>query len=250
MPAIELSTTRDALLSGRVVYEQPAKGYRVSVEAPLLAAFAIARRPRPFRALVDLGAGPGAVGLVLTVTGWARRATLVELDPTHAALARVNAEHNACADRVEVFEGSVTRVRGLRVDLAVANPPWFDVDDGPTATGRARAGARAFVEGSLEAFVRAAARSLGRDGRLVLSFPASRVTELLATCRGRGLHGKRLRFVHPRPQREAQVVFLEAKPGRPGGLVIEAPLAIRGEQGEDYTEEATRVLTGAAFARA
>lgn len=242
-------STLDALLAGRVVYEQPARGYRVAVEAPLLAAFAIAGRPRPFRAAADFGAGPGAVGLVLTVTGWSAHTTLVELDPGHAALARRNAAHNGCAARIDVQQGSVAKVHGLAVELVVANPPWFEVDEGGVAEAPSRAAARAFVEGSLDAFVRAGARSLGRGGRFVVSFPASRVVELLATCAAHGLHGKRLRFVHPRPSREAQVVFLEAKPGRPGGLVIERPCFVRRE-GEAYDRETAEVLDGTAFARA
>ncbi len=243
-----MSVTRDALLRGRVVYEQPAQGYRVAVEAPLLAAFAISGRTRPFRACADLGAGCGAIGLMLVVTGWAARATLVEIDPTHAALARSNVVTNACEDRVQVAEVSVARVPLVSADLVIANPPWFETDQGGVSPAPSRARARAFVEGSLEGFVRAARKCLGRDGRLVVSFPASRFAEVLEICGARGLPVKRARFVHPRPLREAQVVFAEAKPGRPGGLVIEPPLFVR-ESGEAYSVEAEAALNGDAFLR-
>jgi tRNA1(Val) A37 N6-methylase TrmN6 len=80
-----------------------------------------------------------------------------------------------------------------------------------------------------------------------MSMPSSRTTELLAVLANHGLHAKRLRFVHARPQREANVVFVEARLAKPGGLVIERPLFVRGPEGEDYTREVAEILQGRAF---
>ncbi len=236
-------TTRDALLDGRVIYEQPAQGYRVAVEAPLLARFAATSTRRCFDHVIDLGSGPGAIALMLVVTGAARRATAVEIDATHAVLARRNAELNGVADRVRVLEQDVGSVRDETADLVIANPPWFEPGQGNLAVGASRAAARAFVRGSLASFVRAAGRLLGSRGRVVVTMPASRTTELLDVLAATGLHPKRMRFVHPRPHREAQVVFVEAKRARPGGLVIEPPLCVRGD-GEAYASEVEETLRG------
>ncbi|RYE85310.1 MAG: hypothetical protein EOO75_17105 [Myxococcales bacterium] len=125
----ERATTDDALLGGQVRYRQPARGYRVGLEAPLLAAFALPPGRRPPRAIVDLAAGPGAVGLCL---GWWRpsaRLTLVERDPWHAELARHNVASNALGERSQVIEGDAadcdTRLGRGVADLVVSNPPWF-----------------------------------------------------------------------------------------------------------------------------
>ncbi|HEY2516385.1 MAG TPA: hypothetical protein VGI39_36190, partial [Polyangiaceae bacterium] len=57
--------TNDTLFGGRVQLAQPGRGegYRVNVDAILLADFA--RRAPRARAAVDLGAGVGAVSLAL-----------------------------------------------------------------------------------------------------------------------------------------------------------------------------------------
>jgi tRNA1Val (adenine37-N6)-methyltransferase len=239
-------TTRDGLLGGRVVYEQPRDGYRVALEAPLLARFAVEGRLRPFRRVVDLGAGPGAVGLALVVTGWAERGVAVEADAAHAALAETNAQANGVAERLDVVHAGVDRVDARSLggaDLVIANPPYFSEDSGPIAREVSKASSRALRGVSIAAFARAARKLLGRDGRFVVAFPAQRLAELLGALDSASLVAKRMRFVHPRAAREAQVVFVEAKPAKAGGLVVEPPLIVRGA-GEAYVAEVDDALLG------
>ncbi len=234
-------TTRDALLGGRLKYEQPARGYRVALEAPLLARFAIDTRERAFARVVDLGSGPGAVCLCLVGSGWAMRGMAVEIDREHAELARRNAAANGLP--IEVIESDVGDAHCEPGDLVIANPPWFEPSGGAVAPDVSRAGARAFTRGTLESFVRASRRLLAPRGRVVMSLPSSRSVEALATFATVGLHAKRIRFVHPREGEEADVIFIEAKPSRPGGLVIEPPWFVRGT-GDDYTAETDDALRG------
>jgi tRNA1(Val) A37 N6-methylase TrmN6 len=241
-------STTDSLLGGRVIYRQPARGYRVAVEAPLLAAFALEPLRRAVEHAVDLGSGPGAVALMLLATGGCTRATAVEIDALHASLARENGRENKFDLRV--VESDVALAETEPAALVVANPPWFEPDRGDIAEDPTRAGARAFTRGTLDAFVKAARRIVVPRGRVTMSMPSSRTTELLAVLAAHGLHGKRMRFVHARPQREANVVFVEARPAKPGGLVIERPLFVRAERGEEYTTEVVEILQGRAFRKA
>jgi len=238
-------TTLDGLLGGRVSYRQPIRGYRVALEAPLLARFAIEGRARAFRRAVDLGAGPGAIVLALVVTGWAVAGLAIEPDAVRAELARQNVHDNRSSDRIEVSRTSVERVdaRFGRADLVIANPPYFSPNCGPVAPDDSRASARALRSTSVAAFARAARRLLGRDGRFVVAFPSQRLAELLDALAEASLVAKRIRFVHPRTSREAQVVRVEAKPAKKGGLVVEPPLVVRGE-GEAYTSEVDDALRG------
>src|SRR6478672_13651865 len=94
---METALTEDALLGGRVRLLQSPRGYRVAVDAVLLAA---AVHPAPGERVLDLGAGVGAVGLCLakrvadcTIVG-------VELQPALAELAARNAALNRLEDRV------------------------------------------------------------------------------------------------------------------------------------------------------
>ncbi len=214
-----------ALFGGHVRLHQPARGegYRVNVDALLLAAFA-AGGGRRARTCVDLGAGVGAVALALLHAGAVERALLVEIDARAAELARRNLGENGWAARGEVVCADVAgaaRDLGGRAQLVVCNPPYFAPGRGRPASEPSRARART---GELAAFAGAARAFLGRRGRACFVYPAGELFALFTTLRAAGLEPKRLRAVHASAARPARVVLVEAQPGKPGGLVMEAPL--------------------------
>src|SRR3954464_1209443 len=93
---METVLTEDALLGGRVRILQSRRGYRVAVDAVLLAA---AVHPAPGERLLDLGAGVGAVGLCLAIRVPDCTVVGIELQPALADLARRNAERNGLGER-------------------------------------------------------------------------------------------------------------------------------------------------------
>ena len=203
----------------------------MNVDALLLAAFAAgaltgapARRDRrPARAVFDLGAGVGAVGLSLLHLGAAEHVTMVEVDAALAKLAEANAASNGWTERIDVLRADVTDLAALpagAADLVVCNPPYVEPGRGrPPAPARARA-----RSGPLSVFLDAARRLAGRRSRVCFVYPAIETTTLLMELRARGLEPKRVRPVHGRSQDPARVILVEACAGRPGGLSIEPPL--------------------------
>src|SRR5215831_151055 len=97
---METPTTEDALLGGRVRLLQPERGYRVAVDAVLLAA---AVEARAGQRVLDLGAGVGAVGLCLAARAPDCRIVGIELQPALAALAQRNAALNGVDERVRTI---------------------------------------------------------------------------------------------------------------------------------------------------
>ncbi|MCU0659458.1 MAG: methyltransferase [Polyangiaceae bacterium] len=241
-------STEDALLGGRIRYVQPAQGYRVSLEAPLLAAFAMPPGRRPPRTLVDLASGPGAVALCLAHRLPRARLLLVERDALHAHLARENLALNGHEGRGQVLERDALRCeeelgRGV-AELVVSNPPWFDRSGGQQeAAGATREASRGLDERGFTPFCRTARQLLGRGGRFCMTAPAAALPAVLQALDETGLVPKRLRWLHPRATAPAHAFFIEAQAARPGGLVVEAPWSARGE-GEDYTAELRALLWG------
>jgi len=241
-------TTDDTLLGGRIAYRQPLTGYRVALEAPLLAFFATAApgRRRPQR-IVDLGAGPGAVGLCLALHLPEARVALVDDTPSHVALARVNVANNGWSDRMEVLDATVATAVSLLgpgvAALVVANPPWFWQGQGASSPLADRQHARTWSPENLAQFLNGARQLLGRRGRLCLTFPVASLPRLFEGLTRQGLVPKRLKMLHPRADASANVAFVEAMAAKPGGLAVEPPWYVR-EQGETYTEEMQNLLWG------
>lgn len=248
MPAANDSTapdiTHDALFDGAVTLRQPARrlGYRVNVDAILLAAFAARTLPgveselvKRARHAIDLGAGVGAVALSLLHFDAVARATLIEVDPALAALARANIDENGWSERARVGVADVRRLGEelhASADLVVCNPPYV-----MPGRGRLPAPRHSSAKyGDLSAFTVAARRVAGRRARICFVYPSIEATTLLTALRALGLEPKRLRAVHARPRDRARVVLVEAVAGKAGGLTIEPPLLELDERGERSAE--------------
>ena len=89
---------------------------------------------------------------------------------------------------------------------------------------------------SLPDFIGAAASLLKAKGRLCMIYHPSRLSELIDVSRRRDLEPKKLRFVHSTISSEAKMVLMEAVKGGRGGLVVDKPLCIYGEDGRYRAE--------------
>ena len=245
MASGEGEVVADALFRGRLPLLQPKHGYRTNVDALWLAAFA--RRDRPARRCLDLGAGVGAIGLALVVARAAEHATLLDVDATLLDLARRNADAAGVRDRVETLTADLAAPLPASIahafDLVVANPPYGVAGAARSSPDPRRARARTGDASTLSSFARAARFSLGAAGRACFVFPAGDLPRLLDALRATGLVAKRMRLVHPLPGAPAKVALIEAKPARPGGLRVEAPFVAMSAPGV-WTAEAARILDG------
>ncbi|MEC7300281.1 MAG: methyltransferase, partial [Pseudomonadota bacterium] len=150
------AVTRDLILGGRVVLNQPKKGYRAGVDPVFLAAAVPAR---PGQSVLDLGCGVGAAALCLGARVPGLRLAGLEREPGYADLARQNAQENA--QDFSIFEGDLAAMpaalRQMSFDHVLANPPYFRRDQSVRADHAAREAAMG-EETPLAAWVAAAAR--------------------------------------------------------------------------------------------
>ena len=236
-----MTTTRDGLYGGAVILRQPARGYRVNVDAPLLAAFAA--QGRRARLAVDLGAGVGAVSLGLHHLRAAERFALVERDPSLLGLASENLAGAACSAQLFCADLSTGLPSALlqQADLVVSNPPFFEPNSGRQGPEASKSSARF---GHLEPFVIAAAAAAnGTRARIVFVYPARELSRVLSIAERCRLVPKRLRMVHADVHSPARVVLVELRAAKSGGLEILPPLFEWAAKGS-RTPEITEILAG------
>lgn len=216
------ATTTDSLYGGAVSLRQPASGYRVNVDAILLAAFAAQGRRAKFA--VDLGAGVGGVALGLhhlkAATRFAlveREATLLELAAENARRAELDAEFCCC----DLSAGLPPELR-QRADLVVSNPPFFAPETGRQSAEMEKMRARF---GELAPFLDAASAAInGTRSRVVFIYPARELHRFLSAAGHVQLVPKRLRLVHADASSPARVALIQMQRAKPGGLVVLPPL--------------------------
>jgi tRNA1Val (adenine37-N6)-methyltransferase len=234
--------TLDALFDGGVELYQSRTGYRFSLDAVLLAHFAgIEARDR----IVDLGAGNGAIALMLAFLYPGARVVGIEIQPAMVERARRSVALNRLAERVSMRRGDVRVPADLGAaasfDAAVCNPPYRAPLSGRVSPHPEKRVARHEFEGVLAHFLHAGNVLLRRKGRLALVYPAFRCVDALASMRAAGIEPKRLRMVHSSHDAEASLVLIEGIKGGKSELAVEAPLFIY-EQRHRYGAEVAAML--------
>ena len=171
--------TDDTLLDGKVIFRQPATGYRAAIDPVLLAASI----PDSINGRVlDLGCGAGAAMLCLA----RRRADLnvvgLERDAMLAQLARDNAAANEFGQRVTVHVGDILRpppqLQVASFDAVMVNPPYLDPDTTDPSPDPKKKAATVESEASLDDWARAAARFVKPQGLVFFIHRADRLAEL------------------------------------------------------------------------
>lgn len=230
-----MKTTRDAILYGELVIEQPEDGPRVSVDSVLLASFV---KTKGRERILELGSAHGAVSLLLARRFPDTAIEGLEIQSELVAMAERNATDNGLSERVAFREGDLRRVREIygaqSFAVVVVNPPYDEVNHSRPSPLESEAAARHGTHCTLEDVIMASRYLLANKGKLFIVFRAKRVAELLCLLSRERIEPKRIRPVYPAPGRDASVVLIQAARSAGRGAVLEPPLFIQNEKGE-YT---------------
>jgi tRNA1Val (adenine37-N6)-methyltransferase len=234
--------TVDAILDGRLRIIQKKRGYRFSLDALLLAHFAVLREGDN---LIDLGTGSGIIALILTQRFRCRLVLGIDIQEELAAMAKRSVVLNGLEGCVEIRRGDVRRPETLcgpqSFAVAVFNPPYRRLRSGRMNPDPGKAVARHEIAGTAADFLAAAVHALRPDGRMYAIYPASRMVELLTRMRERRIEPKRLQLVHSRHGGSAAFALLEGVKGGREGVKVLPPLFIH-EAAGGYTPEMTEIF--------
>ncbi|MCI1859060.1 MAG: tRNA1(Val) (adenine(37)-N6)-methyltransferase [Sporolactobacillus sp.] len=209
-----------------------------SLDSVLLARFVSVpiRRGR----LIDLCTGGGAIPFLLSLRTEGR-ITGIDIQPEAVRLAKRGAIINHLQQRVDFICGDAKtfpeRIGAGSCDVVTCNPPYFKRSQArDVKLNRSLAIARHEILITLADVVQAAAQLLKPGGKFALVHRPERLAEILAQLTAAGLEAKRMRFVHPRIDRPANMVLLEGTRGGRPGLRVLPPIAVYTESGA-YTED-------------
>ncbi len=175
-PLIEC--TDDALLGGRLKFRQPRRGFRVTIDAPLLAFAALRETARSDGRLLDIGGGVGTCALAFLLHRPAWHGTLVEIQPEIAALARESAAASGI-EPAEIITGDINspRVAPGPFNLILSNPPYVTPEGHQMSPHQSKNLARFELSLTLRQLQTAIAVRLAPGGRACVIVPAQRAGE-------------------------------------------------------------------------
>ncbi len=241
----DTTETDDRLLGGRVILRQPGAGFRVSVDAVLLAA-AVSIEPGGWA--LDVGCGAGGATLCLASRMADVTAHGIDRDAEMIACLGRNIADNGFDGRVssetcDVADGVTEQLRGA-FDHVFSNPPYLPPDraDGRRPSERMW---QATVESvPIADWVSFMADCCRPKGRLTLVNRADRLYDLLAALSKRA-GAIEILPIWPRADTPAKRVIVTARVGVGTPLRLCPGLVLHNNDG-GYTDRARQLLEGSA----
>lgn len=190
--------------------------FSFSLDAVLLSKFV----SLPVRGkVIDLCTGNGAIPLLLT-TRTKAHIDGVEIQPRLADMAKRSVELNQIGEQISIIEADLrvfAKQAGNGIyDVVTVNPPYMAVTTGERNENEHYAIARHEVHCTLDDVLQACTRLVRPGGRVAMVHRPSRFIEIIETMRKHRLEPKRVQFVHPNAQGEANMVLIEAiRDGKP-----------------------------------
>ncbi|MBI5238544.1 MAG: methyltransferase [Deltaproteobacteria bacterium] len=197
---------------GPYAFFQDETGQRLTGDTVLLSEFIPAIDSG--NSIIDLGAGAGALLLLLAWKTEASRIVGVEIDENASALARRNIEENGLSGRVEVINADYRTLPDMfgegAFNIIVSNPPYGKAGSGRQCAAHERNAARSEVYGALRDLIAVSKHLAGKDGRIFYVFTAARLKEMLRELEDAGLRPARLSFKINAGEKKPKVFLVEA----------------------------------------
>ncbi len=205
---------------GRLTLLQSSEEFRLGRDALALARFASLHRGDR---VCDLGCGVGS--LLLALAERENQVTLdgVELRPSAAELCKENLQRNHLSGTIVTGEmqNRYPEIPWGGYDLVTANPPYFPDGAGKMAKDAARAQARTEGSYTLQAACAVAERLCRNGGKFALCLRPERLAEAFQALQEHHFAPKRMQLLQSAPEREANLVLIEAmRGGKPGLRVL------------------------------
>lgn len=179
------------------------------------------------------------MGLLLLAREPSLSVTNVELQARASALSCRTAALNGLSEQITCLTGDL-RDKSLlpagSFDLVVSNPPYFDSGRGAVSPESSRGAARSELTCTLPELCAAAARLLSYGGSFCLVFRTERMAELFSCLQSCRMEPKRLRMIQNTVHTAPKLFLLEAKKGGKPTLIVQPPLLLRDENGQESAE--------------
>ena len=224
------------LLPSERIDDLQRKGYKIiqntekfcfGMDAVLLSSFASVKAGEK---VLDMGTGTGIIPILLEAKTEGEHFTGLEIQSESAEMAGRSVKLNSLEEKIDIVEGDIkeaSKIFGKNIfNVVTVNPPYMNDLHGIKNPDMPKAIARHEVLCTLEDVVREASYVLKQNGRMYMVHRPHRLVEIIQAMKQYKLEPKRIRFVHPYEDKEANMVLIEALKGGKSMVKIEKPLVV------------------------
>lgn len=219
---------------------QNTEGFCFGIDSVLLTEFA--KDMKKNKTIVDLGTGTGIIGILLTKKVEASKVIGVELQKDVAKMAKRSVELNNLQNVMQIINEDVhsLSLEKNSFDYIVTNPPYKKKGTGIINKEDKQLISRHETTVNLEEWIEVASNLLKDNGAIYMVHRPERLNEIIQDLRKYKLEPKRIRFVYPKKNKDANLVLIKAVKYANEFLKVEKPLIIYNEDGS-YTDEILKI---------
>ena len=234
------------LRPGERIVDLERNGYRIiqnrekccfGMDAVLLTGFS---KVKAGEKVLDLGTGTGIIPILLEAKTQGSHFTALEIQDESVDMAKRSVALNGLDEKIDIVSGDIKEASKIfgksTFQVVTTNPPYMTEHHGLQNPEEPKAIARHELKCTLEDVVRESAKVLVPGGRFYMVHRPRRLNEIIHLMMTYKIEPKRMRFVHPFADREANMVLVEGLRGGRSMMKIEPPLVVYKEQGI-YTDE-------------
>lgn len=233
----------DDLLTHNLKIIQSHEVFSFSMDAVLLAHFATI--PRNGK-IIDLCTGNGVIPLLMSVN---TKAEIFGVDIQERLIDMANRSViiNSLSDQIKMIHGDIKDTpkeigKGI-FDLVTVNPPYLPDTGQDKNINQHVAIARHEIYTNVEEVINISSQLLKVGGRISMVHRPSRAVDIIFMMRQARLEPKRIRFVHPSKDKEANMVLIEATKYGGKELHVLPPLIVYNDNGQ-YADEIYQIYFG------
>ncbi|MFQ6081888.1 MAG: tRNA1(Val) (adenine(37)-N6)-methyltransferase [Candidatus Aminicenantia bacterium] len=231
--------TLDTFYHGKILVLQKKKGYRFSIDAPLLADFIQTRKSDE---LLELGTGSGIISLLLTIKPL-KKIIALEIQESLADLAQRNVILNNLQKKITILHGDLSSFSlEKRFDVIFSNPPYQKWGTGNLSPSLEKTVARHEIKCDINDILTTTARLLKKRGRAYFIYRIMREEDFKTALDKTELKIKKIRYVKPKFNSPANLFLVELDFVSNSSEIL-PPLIIYNEQ-QKYTEEIQEIFAG------
>lgn len=186
--------------------------------------------------ILDIGCGNAPIPLILS-TKTNANIIGVEIQKEVYELALKSVKINNLESRIKIINGDINEMYDSfeteTFDIITCNPPFFKVSDGSNFNDSDyKTIARHEIKLNLDQIFKISKKLLKNNGNIVMVHRPERLVDIITSMKKYNIEPKRIQFVYPKKDRDANILLIEGKKnGRPG-IKIEPPIYTHDENGE------------------
>lgn len=191
--------------------------------------------------ILDIGCGCGVLGLLIKRDFLQMDVDMVDFQKENIDLSQKNALENSL--NVNIFKSDFLDINhGEKYDFLVSNPPFYH-ENVKKSQNLHLAKSRYSNFLPFEDFAKKCYKILKQKGKFCFCYDAKQITSVFSLLLKSGFGVEFVRFVYPKPTKDASLVLVLAKKDFKGMSKILPPLISSDESG--YTKESQRVFSKA-----